>query len=136
MSRETYQIEIVWEDGQREMHEAESTFVAAQLAYQKRFGLGNPHTVSIAEANVIKPPEPGCYLDSHHGFHSNAVGIVRLAQGYGRPAVQICEDDDLDFLVEESDRAIEWLNEYRPLDCYSWDWNDGDFGLYLDELED
>jgi hypothetical protein len=91
--------------------------------------------------------EPGCYLDSHHG-HYNIPEVVRFAQRAGRPvdvvmAALLDSYDDHshepnfngEAIIEESDRAIDWLNEHQAVDGHTWGWNDGDFGLYPDEEE-
>jgi hypothetical protein len=87
-------------------------------------------------------PEPGCYIDSHHG-HYAIPAVIQLAQEYGRPldakmvdllarydADSHLPDYPGDAVIEESDAATEWLNDNVSVDGHMWDWNDGDFGLY------
>lgn len=92
--------------------------------------------------------EPGCYFDSHRG-HYIVPAIIQLALDNGRPTNGTVRDllarydaeshqDDYpnEYVIEESDAAIQWLNEHLGRDGYWWEWNDGDFGLYpLDEEE-
>ena len=91
--------------------------------------------------------EPGCYIDSHQG-HYAIPGVVRFAERAGRPvdsemASLLARYDehsheaefDMEAIIEESDRAIEWLNDNHAVDGHGWGWNDGDFGLYPDEEE-
>jgi hypothetical protein len=91
--------------------------------------------------------EPGCMFDSHKG-HYIIVEIIRFAEGEGRKLndrmtnlIDRYESESHDptypfeRVIEESDKAIEWLNDNRRPDAaYAWGWNDGDFGLY--EIED
>jgi aminoglycoside phosphotransferase (APT) family kinase protein len=85
---------------------------------------------------------PGCYFDSHRG-HYIVPDIIAFARNAGRPTdpfvgyaldqyehVYYTEGYPSEALIEESDRAIEWLNEHHPWDAHTWMWNDGDFGLY------
>ena len=90
---------------------------------------------------------PGCYIDSHHG-HYAIPEVVRIAEREGRPMDAEMTDllaryeehsheaaFNMEAVIEESDKAIDWLNEHCPLDGHTWGWNDGDFGLYNDEEE-
>lgn len=92
--------------------------------------------------------EPGCYFDSHRG-HYIIPAIVQLAMDNGRPtngtvrdllatydAQWHADDFPLDYFIEESDAAIQWLNDHRGVDGHVWEWNDGDFGLYALEQEE
>lgn len=89
-------------------------------------------------------PQPGCYVDSHHG-HYAIVRVIDIATDLGRPLDPFAtytlsrydEDSHLpnypgEAVIEESDRAIEWLNEHHCPDGYSWGWYEGDFGLYAE----
>lgn len=93
-------------------------------------------------------PRPGCYIDSHNGHYSYPA-VIRLAIGYGYEAdeemVNLLARYDRDSheadypfeqVIEESDTAIDWLNEHVPLDGHVWEWFDGDFGLYQMVEED
>jgi hypothetical protein len=101
--------------------------------------------------------ETGCYLDNHRG-HYISRDMIELAVGYGyivgpfeRFALDMYEHAfDLpagveyphDTIVELADDAREWLNSgqetrvpgqnFPPIipAGTTWDWNDGDFGLY------
>lgn len=88
---------------------------------------------------------PGCYFDSHHG-HYIVPMIVRFAGDYGfgiDAEVQDAldrydghsheEDFPAEMLIEVSEEAINFLNEKCVLHAHTWQWNDGDFGLYADE---
>ena len=92
--------------------------------------------------------EPGVYLDNHRG-HYIARDTINFAQGLGFPvdpttqeAVDAYEDhncdDDYDFetINEATIEAINWLNENQPLDGHYWEFEDGDFGLWADDLAD
>jgi hypothetical protein len=91
---------------------------------------------------------PGCYIDSHHG-HYAIPRVIQLAESLGRQLdehiASLLKRYDahshepeypMEVLIDESDAAIDWLNEHRALDGHSWGWNDGDFGLYPLEQED
>lgn len=102
--------------------------------------------------------ETGCYLDNHRG-HYILRDVVELAIGYGfivggfeRFALdQYDEHNHTDGypheeLTELADEARDWLNSgdertagqnLPPLipAGTSWDWNDGDFGLYRHDEE-
>ena len=108
-------------------------------------------------------PEPGCYVDSHWGQYAIA-RVVEIAVELGRQCeldeagrCQLCADeklaerhlaamgpstepgldgDEFEQLVEAADSAEAWLNDHRAPEGYSWEWNDGDFGLYANEDED
>lgn len=94
---------------------------------------------------VIRPPEPGCYVDGWWGQYAPA-RVIQLAGTTGMPDhalinlanakinsmgtnphnIELSVDDE-EAIVEGSDRAIEWLNENVCQDGYSWGWHDGEF---------
>lgn len=91
--------------------------------------------------------EPGCYFDSHRG-HYIVPEIIRFAGDAGYmidSETQTMldrydehwheEDYPMEELIEESDAAIEWLNDNRCPDGYVWEWFDGDFGLYPIDIQ-
>lgn len=93
-------------------------------------------------------PEPGCYIDSHHG-HYAIPETIRIAERYGRrldektagilaryDAESHREDYPHEWVIEESDAAIQWLNDHVAVDGHVWEWNEGDFGLYPLEADD
>jgi hypothetical protein len=107
--------------------------------------------------------ETGCYLDNHRG-HYIVRDMIQLAQNYGY-IVGSFEQWSLDTynehyyseeypneaLIELSDDARDWLNcgdnsgidraikgqNSPPIipDNTQWEWNDGNFGLYVIEDE-
>jgi len=106
--------------------------------------------------------DTGCYLDNHRG-HYITRDMIELAVSWGfiigtfeKFAVAVYEDYDGDEnfphegLTELADDALNWLNcgdnegKDRPIKFqnnppkipqgYSWQWNDGDFGLYADVI--
>jgi hypothetical protein len=93
--------------------------------------------------------QPGCYFDSHLG-HYIVPEIIRLAESEGRKldarmsdVLARYEDDShlADYpneaVIEESDAAIQWLNDYHRPEGFWWGWVEGDFGLYeLDNDDD
>jgi hypothetical protein len=92
--------------------------------------------------------EPGCYFDSHQG-HYVVPAIIKLAYANGSmrdPFVEYAlsrydEDHDIEgypseALIDESDKAIEYLNtalQAQGVKGFTWRWDEGDFGLYPDE---
>lgn len=77
-------------------------------------------------------PFPGCIVDGHAGIYAY-VYVIDYAKEYGYvptydypqdPTTSL--DSDIDYLVEESDRAIEWLNAMVAKDGYLFGWNDGE----------
>jgi hypothetical protein len=92
--------------------------------------------------------EPGCYIDSHHG-HYAIPGVITLARKLGyevspeTDAILARYDTDShepdypgERVIEESDAAIEWLNDNQAREGFAWAWNDGDFGLYPTEEDE
>jgi hypothetical protein len=92
--------------------------------------------------------EPGCYFDSHRG-HYIFPEIIRLAENEGRELnaemmgiLDRYEDDSheadypMESVIDESESAIQWLNDHRGREGYVWEWNDGDFGFYAIEEDD
>lgn len=97
---------------------------------------------------MLTPLRPGCYFDSHRG-HYIYPEIIRFARSFGRPTDEEIEtalarydghyheaDYPHEAIIEESEAAIEWLNEHFGQAGHVWEWNDGDFGLYAVEEEE
>lgn len=119
----------------------------------------------MIERQTFTEADCGCYLDNHRG-HYITRDMIWLSEGFGFILGEM-ESFVLDKYDECSheenyphesvqylaDKALEWLNVgensgiNRPIPGQNnppvipenarWDWNDGDFGLYLyDEDED
>lgn len=96
--------------------------------------------------------ETGCYLDNHRGHYIIRDAIL-LAIDFGfsvsfedarvierYDADHWNEDYPFETIVELADEARDWLNGDKPSGAgflpptiptgTTWDWNDGDFGLY------
>lgn len=95
----------------------------------------------------LTPADAGCIYDSHHG-HYIVPFVIGYADDAGRPtdpfvrwAVATYREHNWetnyphDALIEECEAAIVWLNEHVRPDGFSFDWNDGDFGMWPDEVE-
>ena len=76
--------------------------------------------------------EVGCYFDGAFGFQYNLGRILEFAEDLGfTPDLSLEIGEDLDFDVEEMDRAIDWMNDYcLPDESTFWGLIDGDFGLW------
>ena len=106
----------------------------------------------FAEETDVKGWEPGCYIDGHYGWRSIYYQI-ELARQSGFPVDEnykaVSEaflegeteillpgppdepmSDVMQYMVEESDRAEEWLNDFEAPDGYSFGWYDGEFYLW------
>lgn len=98
-------------------------------------------------------PLPGCYVDGHWGQYAIA-RAVQIAGEFGWKDEQASDlatrhlasmgpstepgltDDEYAMLVDAADDAEAWLNDNVTVSGYSWQWNDGEFGLYANEEED
>lgn len=93
----------------------------------------------------------GCLFDSHSRGHYIVPTVIEYADDLGRPTdpfvkyalFRYSTDHHLnadefphEALIEESDKAIQWMNDNCAPEGYAFDWNDGDFGLYPIEDED
>lgn len=102
----------------------------------------------MTEPTKLTAKDAGCIFDSHRGHQISAL-VIWYAKEIGRitePFVQfaVLEYDDknhvphypFEALQDETDSAIEWLNDFAAPDGYHFDWNDGDFGMYKNEPDD
>ena len=88
------------------------------------------------------------YLDGARGHYINH-DLIEFAHAEGFPVDPFAEfvlneygdryHEDLypnDAVFALGEDAINWLNENQPLDGHYWEFNDGDFGLWADDLAD
>ena len=86
-------------------------------------------------------PGVGCLFDGHHGQYIYDM-IVDLAHGYGYRRTDLYKTElwrqkrdgedrhgvqATELIVEEAERAEEWLNENVAEEGYSFGWHDGEF---------
>tara|TARA_R100000278_G_scaffold119960_1_gene101886 strand:+ start:1246 stop:1539 length:294 start_codon:yes stop_codon:yes gene_type:complete len=91
----------------------------------------------MRDATTTQEFEVGCYFDGAFGFEYNLRRILDFAEDLGfTPDLSLEIGEDLDFDVEEMDRAIEWLNDHcrtelgYAYESTFWGFMDGDFGLW------
>lgn len=87
-------------------------------------------------------PILGCYFDSTYGQTCNDLRVIDLALCYGwnddeaRKFDDTSEDDltedQLETLTYVVQDAEDYLNSLEARPFVSWQWYDGDFGLYAD----
>lgn len=83
-------------------------------------------------------PTIGCYFDGTQGQPCNDRRVIELALDYGwkdKDASDIIECGDLsdeqqEIIDDVVQDAEEYLNGLETRPFLSWQWNDGDFGLY------
>jgi hypothetical protein len=92
--------------------------------------------------NVMKTynnPPIGCYFDGAHGQTYNDIQVIKLAMDYGwndadAQAIIDCDDNDREpdpeIMADIVQDAEGYLNGLEARSFLSWQWNDGDFGLY------
>jgi hypothetical protein len=88
-----------------------------------------------------REPRIGCYGDGANGHQYTRIRAAMLIEAYawamrhpgnaqcGRDIATELRGDMSDDASEECD-ACDWLNENMPHDGATWDWHDGDFGLW------
>lgn len=71
--------------------------------------------------------EPGCYIDGRWGQYAYR-RIVEIAVKYGYPPSEDWFDSTIndDAVVEESDKALAWLNANVAKPGFLWGWQDGE----------
>lgn len=84
----------------------------------------------------------GCYFDGTMGQTYNNLMVLELALEYGwnsDDALDLVEtgeddltDEQVEFLSEVVDEAIDYLNDQETRSFLVWQWSEGDFGLYPD----
>ena len=79
----------------------------------------------------------GCYFDGAFGFEHNLRRVLEFAENRGfTPDLSLEIGEDLDFDIEEMDRAINWLNDHQRSDESTfWGFMDGDFGLWEIDID-
>ena len=90
----------------------------------------------------------GCYIDGANQPHIEGdVRSIRLSESFGRvldrDTRNFCLRVELDVTTERdyelcddfSREAEEWLNDNRSIPYAWWGWNDGNFGLWTQEIE-
>lgn len=104
--------------------------------------------MTLQISKTITADMMGCYVDSHHGIYAMAL-VQEVAQRFGWVGEYVptdhegvtdtrcdCRDEDpalhQELLVEATDSAEEWLNDQTDIPFMSWQWYEGDFGLYAD----
>jgi hypothetical protein len=97
-------------------------------------------TTTDASDMKYNNPSIGCYFDGALGQTYNDIRVLKLALEYGwqdTEALAMVEADDLtedqqDTLSDTVQDAVDYLNELETRPYMSWQWHDGDFGLYPD----
>ena len=81
--------------------------------------------------------EVGCYFDGAFGFEFNLRRVLDFAENLGfTPDLSLEIGEDLDFDIEEMDRAIDWMNDHcRPDESTFWGFMDSDFGLWEIDID-
>lgn len=93
------------------------------------------------------PFDAGCYGDGTFGHQHTrercADMINSVARYLGHPGERTTGQELVaELLGEMSDDAseeydaCEWLNEHAPREGHSWDWQEGDFGLWPTDEEE
>lgn len=83
-------------------------------------------------------PPIGCYFDGASGQQYNDIRVLKLAIGYGwadADATAIIEADEpteqqQDMMTDVLNDAESYLNDLETRPFLSWQWSEGDFGLY------
>lgn len=102
-------------------------------------------------SNAKHTPQLGCYGDGTFGHDHTRTACAALinellahyvpgdlwskAAVEAVPTVKALAGEMSDDASEEYD-ACDWLNTYAPHDSATWDWRDGDFGLWPSEEDD
>lgn len=92
-------------------------------------------------------PRIGCYVDSARGWKA-VFRAIEVAIDFGWPNDRetqnllarfhhdVLRDDDTQMACDICDDAERWLNDQETRLGLYWGWNDGDFGLYVGDIED